>query len=75
MDEVCGRQGSPCPQACFRSGAERERKKEKVVFINDLIFTDLDVSHGICGTTSMTSTHLIGQQLAQGIKISCSGDC
>lgn len=74
VGEMCDRQGSPCPQAYLRRGAERERK-EKAVFINDLIFTDLDVSHGICGTTSKKSTHLIWQQLAQGSKISCSGDC
>lgn len=74
MDEVCDRQGSPCPQVYLRRGSERERKKEKAVFINDRIFTDLDLSHGICGTAPMKSTHLIGQQLAQRSKICCSGD-
>lgn len=75
VGEVCDRQCSPCPQACLRRGAERERKNERTVFINDLIFTDLDASHGICGTTSTKSTHLTGLQLAQGSKISCSGEC
>lgn len=72
---MCDRQGSPCPRAYFGRGAQREKKKQKEVFINDIIFIDLDVSRGICGTMSLKSTYLIGQQLARGNKISCSGDC
>lgn len=53
----------------------RERRKEKEVFINGLIFTVIYVSDEICGAMSMKSTHLIGQPLAQGNKISSSGDC
>lgn len=75
MGKVCDRQGSPCQQAYLGSRAGREKRKEKEVFINGLIFTDIYVSHEICRATSMKSTHLIGQLLAWGNKINCSGDC
>lgn len=75
VDKVHDRQGSPCQRAYLGSRAGRERRKEKEVFINGLVFTDIYVSHEICRATSTKSTHLIGQPLAWGNKISCSGDC
>lgn len=75
MDKVYDKQGSPCQPASPGSRAGRERRKEKEVFINGLIFTAIYVLHEICGATSMKSTHLIGQLLALGNKISHSGDC
>lgn len=75
VDKVYNKQGSPCQPASLGSRAGKERRKEKEVFINGLIFTAIYVLHEICGAMSMKSTRLIGQPLSLGNKISHSGDC